>query len=101
MQIKPSPQRSTPPMGRGIQRALELHPQRTNTVIQIIFEPLLKPCTDGMPARVRASSRGVLVDGAGVAPAPLWLRTQEVRVALGSRPPLLRRAAFERRPVRF
>ena len=26
--------------------------------------------------------------GAGVAPAPLWLRTQEVRVALGSRPPL-------------
>src|SRR5260221_12020685 len=55
----------------GIQSALELHPQRTNTVIQIIFEPLLKPCTDGMLARVRASSRGVLVDGAGVAPAPL------------------------------
>src|SRR5712671_641303 len=49
--------------GRGIQSALELHPQRTNTVIQIIFEPLLKPCTDGMLARVRASSRGVLVDG--------------------------------------
>jgi hypothetical protein len=37
---------------------------------------------------VRASSRGVLVDGAGVAPASLWLRKQEIRVALGSRPSL-------------
>jgi len=35
-----------------------------------------------------------------VAPAPLWSRTQEVRVALGFRSPLLRRAAAFGRPVR-